>query len=261
MIVTELWNELSVSGFVPVDVETDFGDGCKLPAISIDGHAMEAVLRGFVDRVDAWKDQGRNYFRVVDYKTGKKDFDYCDVFNGIGLQMLLYLFALESGGEKILGAHPVSAGVQYFPARSPLMSADSRLSEEEAAQEREKLWKRKGLLLHDEAVLDAMDAEGWVRLCATRKKDGTVSGDLADREQLKMLRNYIFAYLGRMVDDIASGNVSANPYTRGTSHDACAFCPYGAICHKSTVEGRRNYKTMNAQRFWDEVGKEMAHGG
>ena len=134
MIVMELWNELSVSGFVPVDVETDFGDGCKLPAISIGGHSMDAMLRGFVDRVDAWKEAGRNYFRVIDYKTGKKDFDYCDIFNGIGLQMLLYLFALESGGEKILGQHPVSAGVQYFPARSPLMSADNRLSEEEAGR-------------------------------------------------------------------------------------------------------------------------------
>ena len=28
---------------------------------------------------------------MMDYKTGRKDFDYCDVFNGVGLQLLLYL--------------------------------------------------------------------------------------------------------------------------------------------------------------------------
>lgn len=262
MIVKELWSELSVSGFVPVDVETDFGDGCKLPAIAIDAHSMEAVLRGFVDRVDAWKEDGRNYFRVVDYKTGKKDFDYCDVFNGIGLQMLLYLFALESGGEKILGQHPYGAGVQYFPARSPLMNTDSRLTEEEADREREKLWKRKGLLLRDEDVIHAMDPdEKLKRLDCDIKNDGTITGYVADRDQLRQLRQYVFRTLGKIVDEIASGNVQPNPYTRGTSHDACTYCPYGSVCHKTEVPGRRNYKTMSAERFWEEIGKELNRNG
>ena len=53
-----------------------------------------------------------------------------------------------------------------------------------------------------------------------------------------------------------------NPYTRGSAHDACRFCPYGPICHPAAVEGRRNYKMMDAQRFWEEIGKEMGeHGG
>ena len=50
-------------------------------------------------------------------------------------------------------------------------------------------------------------------------------GDLADREQMKQLKRYIFRNLGQMVDDIASGNVEPKPYTRGSSHSACAFCP------------------------------------
>ena len=66
--------------------------------------------------------------------------------------------------------------------------------------------------------------------------------------------------LANMVDEIASGKVDANPYTRGVSHDACSYCPYGAVCRKDTVSGRRNYKTMNAQRFWEELGKEEDHG-
>ncbi len=142
------------------------------------------------------------------------------------------------------------------------MSADGAQDEENARQLRAKEWKRRGLLLWDEDVLSAMDpSDSMERLCCTRKKDGTISGDLADRQQLKMLRQYVFALLGEMVDDIASGNVEPNPYTRGTSHNACAFCPYGAICHESQVEGRRNYKAMTAQRFWEEVDKEVAHRG
>jgi ATP-dependent helicase/DNAse subunit B len=76
-----------------------------------------------------------------------------------------------------------------------------------------------------------------------------------------MLKDYVMTLLGNMVDEIASGNVSPNPYTRGTSHNACTFCPYGTVCHKETVAGRRNYQRMEAQRFWEEIGKEGAANG
>jgi len=111
-------------------------------------------------------------------------------------------------------------------------------------------------------VLDAMEPGGQMqRLCCTRKKDGSISGDLADREQLKLLRQYVFGLLRSMVDEIASGNITPNPYTRGTSHNACTYCPYGSICHQNQVEDRRNYKTMTSQRFWEEVEKEVDRHG
>lgn len=262
MVVKELWQEMQDSEFVPIDFEVKFGDGGKMGAIPISGHAMDAQLRGFVDRVDAWQEDGRNYFRVVDYKTGKKDFDYCDIYNGLGLQMLLYLYALEDAGEPVLGEHPTPAGVQYFPARAPLIAADGILTREEAEAAREKGWKRKGLLLRDEDVLYAMEAsEKPKRLSYTRKKDGSISGDLADRQQFRLLKAYVFTLLGKMVDDIASGCVEPNPYTRGSSHNACAFCPYGEICHQADVEGRRNYKTMTSQRFWEDVERAVKENG
>lgn len=261
-IVTELWEELQVSEFEPVSFELSFGDGADMPAICLPDGKIPAQLRGFVDRVDKWENEGNSYFRVVDYKTGRKDFDYCDVFNGLGLQMLLYLFALEDNGSAVLGENPVPAGVQYFPARVPLVSADSLLTEGEAQQARQKLWKRKGLVLNEQAVLHAMETTGEpVRTGYTQKKDGSISGDIADRKQLQLLRAYIFMLLRKMVDEVASGCVEANPYTRGSSHNACAFCPYGAVCHPAQVDGRRDYRAMTAEFFWEQIGKEMGSHG
>ena len=262
MVVTELWEELQASDFAPVEFELAFGMNGGMEGITVSGKTLSAVLRGFVDRVDAWEQNGQIYYRVVDYKTGKKDFDYCDIYNGLGLQMLLYLFALEDGGPHWLGAHPVAAGVQYFPARVPVVNVDGRPDDAEAAQSREKLWKRKGLLLADEAVLYAMEpSDKPKRLSYSKRKDGTTSGDLADRAQLRLLKGYIFALLSKMVDDIASGCVQSNPYTRGGRHNACAFCPYGSICRESAEEGRRNYAAMSPQLFWENVEKEMnGHG-
>ena len=262
MVVRELWEEMSRSEFEPVGFEVEFSNDADMPPIAIDGAKMKAELRGFVDRVDKWQGLGSSFFRVVDYKTGRKDFDYCDVFNGVGLQMLLYLFALESGGQEILGGRSIPAGVQYFPARIPVMGADGRVDVDAAEKLRMKEKRRKGLLLDDEQVLQAMEpGEQPQRMNYTVRKDGSRSGDLASREQLGQLKKYVYKVLRDLVNDIASGSVSPNPYTRGSSHSACSFCPYSAVCHRDEVTGRRNYKTMTAQRFWDEIGKEEKDHG
>ena len=262
LVISELWKELSQSEFAPVDFEVAFGNNGKIDAIPISGELMKARLIGFVDRVDAWRQGGINYFRVVDYKTGKKEFDYCDVYNGYGLQMLLYLFALQDRGAPILGKNTVPVGVQYFPARVPVVSADSILSVEQLEKLRDKTWKRKGLILNDEHILKAMEpADTPKRMDYKRLRSGEISGDVASSTQFAILKRYVFRLLGKMVDEIASGCVEANPYTRGSSHNACAYCPYSSICHPNDLTGRRNYKTMQPERFWAEIEKEMSTDG
>lgn len=260
LVVAELWDELQQASYEPESFELGFGDDEQMPGISIPSISMEAKLRGYVDRVDRYRIGDVSYIRVVDYKTGNKDFDYCDVFNGVGLQMLLYLFALEQNEGNETAVKPIPGGVQYFPARVPYVNLDG--AEVDDSTERKKHWRRKGLLLNDEVSLVAMDPiEGMPRLCCDRKKDGTLTGDLADREQLHQLRDYVFTVLAGMVEEISSGLVEPNPYCRGSSHNACTYCPYKTICYMDSVPGRRNYKTMSSQRFWEEIAKVVrSHG-
>lgn len=263
IIVSELWAELRDSEFEPIHFELKFGGhNADVPAIEVHGDRMKAVIQGFVDRVDVWHNAGSAYVRVVDYKTGKKDFDYCDIFNGLGLQMLLYLFALKKAKLPGISEGFLPAGVQYFPARVPLVTAEGLLDDDAAALEREKVFKRKGLIFSNDAVLAAMDpTDDYKRLSIKKRKDGSISGDVADQRQFTLLESYIYRLLGEMVDQIASGDVQANPYTRGSSHNACWYCPYDAICHADECAARRNYEKMSAERFWDEIRKEMRVDG
>lgn len=262
LVVKELWQEMQQSDFIPIGFEVGFGKDKQMPAVCVSGKKMEAYLGGFVDRVDIWKTPYNQYFRVVDYKTGRKSFDYCDVINGVGLQMLLYLFALEDNGKQLLGETPICAGVQYFPARIELYTAEGMLSDEEVETVRISQMTRKGLILGDEDVLHAMDnSDTYTRLACKRLKNGALTGDLADSEGFRLLKRYVFLLVGRIVDDIASGNVEPNPYTRGSYHNPCTYCPYGMICHKESVEGRRNFKAVKATQFWEEIRKEVGcHG-
>ena len=263
IIVEELWNELHVSGFQPADVEVNFDKkekGGDFPPIPITGAAMEAFLRGKVDRVDTWRWRDQTYYRVVDYKTGKKDFDYCDILSGLGLQMLLYLFALEKAGTDLVGDKPQAAGVQYFSARAQYVTIDGREDEKKLESERKSNRRHKGLLLNESHVLEAMEpresSDGrwdpkW--LCCKVDAKGNLVGDIANRSQLRKLETFVMHTLAGLVNEIASGQVSPNPYTRGADHNACTYCPFGAVCHPAEVEDRRNRAKVSAGDFWDEI--------
>lgn len=263
MIVYELWQEMQTCDFVPFAFELGFGakDG-TIPAIEIPTNSIAARLRGYVDRVDVLDSDYGKYFRVVDYKTGKKNFDYCDVYNGIGLQMLLYMFALEQESKSVFGSESKPAGVMYFPARAPYVSVENSQSEDKIEKQRISDMKRKGLLLFDERTLWAMEStEKPRRLPISKTKDGRISGDIATEEQFDLLKNYIFKTLGNLVDEIASGNVSPNPYLRGNGYGICTYCPYGQICHRTNVMDCRNYRSTTAQRFWEDVEGEVKKNG
>ena len=265
VIVAELWEELKDSAFEPADFEIHFGsgkqagEGLTLPAISIPNKAMRASLTGFIDRMDTWEHNGNTYYRIVDYKTGPKEFDYCDVFEGIGLQMLLYLYALRGSGHPMLGDRPIPVGVQYFPARAKYLSIDGS-QDEDAQKKRDAEWHREGLLLDDAEILNAMEPGGEFKRLNLKvsKKDGAITGDLASREEFKLLEQFIFRKLAQTVESIASGNVAANPYIRG-DRGACTYCPYGPICHKNDVE-KRERKKMDAKTFWRDVEEVLNRG-
>ena len=257
IIVSELWNEMQDTDFEVFKLELEFGNEGEMPAVPISGNLLNAQLQGKVDRVDTWDDGRAKYIRIVDYKTGSQSFDYCDVFNGLGLQLFLYLYALEDQGQSVLGKKPQIAGVEYFPASVPYILTSGAIPQEDADKLHASCFKRKGLILSDEYVLRAMEnSDPPLRLPYTRKKDGSISGDIASTDQFKMLKKHIFSILKKLVIDIESGNVEPNPYTRGSDKNVCKYCPYGTICHSAQVEGRRNYQAMKANRFWEEMSKE-----
>ena len=99
-VVDNVAQELCASRFRPISFELGFGSRGELPPVELTAEGVTISVSGFVDRVDGWVENGRLHLRVVDYKTGRKSFDLTEVWNGLGLQMLLYLFALEERGER-----------------------------------------------------------------------------------------------------------------------------------------------------------------
>ncbi|MEG2744896.1 MAG: PD-(D/E)XK nuclease family protein, partial [Oscillospiraceae bacterium] len=257
-VVTDMVEELSLSDFAPLDFELSFSDreGSALPALRIADGSNELFINGIADRVDGWEHEGKLYLRIVDYKTGKKTFSLSDVWEGSGLQMLLYLFALEREGRERYGREIVPAGVLYVPARDILVSAPGDLSEEELLAARSKKLRRSGLLLNDEDTLRAMERSDEPKYIPLKfKKDGSYSTDsLADPEQLSALRNHVDRRLLELSKSLSEGSIEACPGFRNQGENACLYCPYGSVCRFDESSDKRRYlEKLSPGEFWSRL--------
>ena len=256
--------ELAASDFAPAAFELGFGPGKDLPPVEVE-NGVRLRLTGYVDRVDQWLHGGKRYLRVVDYKTGKKSFDFADVEDGRGLQMLLYLFALCREGERVLGSgEMVPAGVLYVPARTPLVDGERGMTDREVAQARDRLLRRQGLVLNDPDVLCAMERAGgdYCFLPVSRGRGGADS--LVSQAQMDALDRFVTQALAAAAGELAAGNIDADPYWHGADKNPCRWCDYRAACHfeEGCGDARRFRRGVSAKEFWKwmELRKEDGHG-
>lgn len=262
-IVRDMAEELRESDFTPLDFELDLGRANASPELSLDGGGSVRAV-GIADRVDGWVHNGRLYLRVVDYKTGRKSFSLSDVYYGLGMQMLLYLFALSGPGHERGGMETVPAGVLYIPARDNIVSADADLTDEEITKQRREGLVRSGLLLDDEAVLHAMEhGDDPVRI-PVKWRDGEPSGSaLASAEQLGMLARRVEDTLRAIACEIHSGSIQADPYYKSARENACLWCDYAHACRFIDGENgdrRRYLPALKADRVWELLEGDEADG-
>lgn len=276
-IMDEVADELRESDFEPLSFELAFGPDGQLPAITFTEGTGEVRVVGKVDRVDGWLSGGKLYLRVVDYKTGKKSFDLAELRYGLGVQMLLYLFALEREGEKLFGGYEiVPAGVLYTPARDEILRLPRDSSEEAIRSAAQKALRRSGMVLRDDAVLRAMEHSALTephRLPISVKTDAdgntTLSGSLATAEQLGKLSLYVDKLLRDIASETARGNIDADPCVRNANETACSYCPYASACQFEPGQGTDRYEYIEktgTEDFWNAVessveGKEAPHNG
>lgn len=236
-IVSDMAAELRRSDFEPLDFELDFSKMSDIPPVELGDGDGAVTLTGIADRVDGWLHDGRLYLRVVDYKTGKKSFSLSDVWYGMGLQMLLYLFALGRDGEKLYGREIVPAGVMYVPARSVILPVSRDCGDEEAQRLRLDGVKRSGVVLDDAEVIEAWEHGEDKKYIPIRMRYGKPTPDsLMTAERLGLLSRHIGKTLTDMARQLNSGSIAADPYYRSQQENACLNCDYFDACHFSQGE-------------------------
>ena len=275
-ILDNLLEELERSDFEPIDFELDFSRHGDLPPIVFDSTAGKIEMNGKVDRVDGYVKDGVLYVRVMDYKSGQKKFELSDLWYGLNVQLLLYLFSIEQHGlehyrEKLAQEidHIVPAGALYIPARTVLVNASRDTDDETINAMRRKQLRRSGLILDDDAVIAAMEhdisKDGEFLPIGYVKKGGfsaASQASLANLEQLGKLSEHIHRVLKKMGQELMTGNMDANPVRRGPSEDTCQWCPYHAVCRFDAKLGDKPHTIAKIKReeFWQSIDEELRGG-
>lgn len=243
ILLQEISQELGVSDFQPRKFELEFGGKGEMPAVTVSGTLGKGKLTGFVDRADIWETEDADYLRVVDYKSGTKTFDYTEIYNGIGMQMLLYLFAMEQGADK----KTIPAGVLYMPAKRTFESGDPDTEPE--------VTKRSGLILGENQVLEAMehgDTHQYLPVPKRGKMNYVIS-----RSQMDALKEFTTKKMAKAVDDILGGDFSPRPFYRGSNSDPCSNCAYVEVCQRDPKFRQKHYhEKIEPGVFWEQVGGE-----
>ena len=243
MLVENIIEELSASEFTPRFFELKLGgSGAPSPLRFILKDGSTLSLPGTVDRVDVWRKDERLYIRVVDYKTGTKDFSLSDLDVGLNTQMLIYLFTLCHASrffEGQLGREsgiPTPAGAMYLSSAISPVELDTYPDGEDGVDVRslaEKEFSRSGILTADRAVLTAMNRDlnpDFLAGVSVQKRSGELSGKaLVAPEEFDRIEREASAVICAVAESMREGIADADPLLyRGKI--PCTYCPMRPIC-------------------------------
>nr|WP_302649535.1 PD-(D/E)XK nuclease family protein [uncultured Agathobaculum sp.] len=274
-ILDNVIEELRVSDFAPIDYEVDFSRGGDLPPVECTEGDLTVALSGKVDRVDGYIKNGRLYLRVMDYKSGKKSFSLSDIWYGLNMQLIIYLYALQQEGldryRQRLEAELneiVPAGVLYVPVRDELPDAPRDIDEDALRALRDKALRRSGLLSDDMELLEAMEhgleGDGRFIPVSIKVKKGedepslAAKSAVADLAKFGRLARYTHEKLLEMGRELRAGSVTADPCKKDKNSSYCDWCEFRAACRFDETAGdkARWLKHLSDEDFWQQVGGE-----
>lgn len=200
------------------------------------------VIVGKIDRADVFTDDesGISYVRIIDYKTGIKKMNLGELYNGLNLQMFVYLSALLETKNPINTDKALEqAGIVYYTFGRKTTFVDETaddddvLDEQEAAKRLKRL-KPDGNVVKKESIIDAFATDGdYSAVPFTKsslsKKEG--SDQVMFEDDFDRLRRFAMKKAKECGDRLSRGEFNAHPI-----EGKCAYCDYSRICGVSEPE-------------------------
>ncbi|MBQ3531860.1 MAG: PD-(D/E)XK nuclease family protein [Oscillospiraceae bacterium] len=250
-LLKRLGEEFFDSEFVPYAFEEPLG-GKQIGLYRLETpDGREITVEGTIDRIDVLDRDGKRYVRVVDYKTGSKDFALCDVYYGINMQMLVYLFSIQERGKGEL-SKTVPSGVLYMPAKNSVLKIERNDSAEKKSDSQRKSFCMNGLLLDDETVLNAMEPglSGFY-IPVKQRRDGSLTS-VASLAEFGIIKKHIDSLLVKMANELSEGKIAALPYRKNASVP-CEFCRFKGVCRRNEDAPFVEHETFRDEEFFEKV--------
>ena len=212
LVLKDVEEELDLSLFKPYKLEYNINS--KL--------TDKLALTCKVDRIDKSDD----YFRIIDYKSGKVASPLRELYYGTKLQLFLYSALVQKKTNLNF------AGAVYFNVRSEYF----------APGDEKKLFK--GLISKKEDALEKFDKNlqtlGESKKLGILKNEKGYEGSLIAKDNLEKYQKYSIKIAKKGVKLAKNGYILPNPIDK-----TCDNCPYKALCLNDEKSFRKSQRINN----------------
>lgn len=262
--VWALTKQVRAGKFVPEQFEVSFSELEDVSALSyVLPQDVRMRLIGRIDRIDTFRDENQMAIKIIDYKSGKAEFDLIKLYQGLSLQLVIYLdAAMELQQKKHPGQRTVPGGILYYHIDDPVLSPEGELSPEETEHELLMALRPEGLVNEDEGIYLAMDEnlEGKSEVIPVeQKKSGGLSergSHVASTEEFTLMEDFARQKVAQTGKEIYEGRISVNPYVY-KNESSCSFCPYSSVCGIGSRLPGYGTRILDAKETKEEVLDKM----
>jgi ATP-dependent helicase/nuclease subunit B len=192
-------------------------------------------LYGKVDRLDVAGKDGKIYVKVLDYKSGRHQFDATRLFYGLDLQLAVYMNAAAAREAALhKDKEIVPSAIFYYQIEDPMVEGSAADGEEARMEKIREQLKVQGLIREEDTVLELLDttqAENSLVIPVKRKKSGelTAASQTVPGEAFDLIGQYASLKVEQLAEEIKKGEITVSPGTDGVK-SACDYCSYRHVC-------------------------------
>ena len=248
LIIKNIVSEMDVTKFRPSYFEFKIDDTSSVKPLVINVNNKKIKIGGIIDRVDTYQDDNNYYYRIIDYKTGNKNFKLKDVLLGLNLQMLIYLLAIKE--SNISNLNIVPSALLYYPALVKEKTY-SRLDDDSI----NKRIKMIGIVNKDNIDILEKDAGTYINISSYNKID---EDKIYSILELNNLFSFVKDKIRKMAINLDNGNINVDPI--GGQEDSCKYCNFESVCKFDKKYDRkrkiRNYKNKEVFKMLERIGDD-----
>ena len=234
--VLTLQKQLQRGTFQPENYEVSFRFAEDLESINVALSDKERMhLCGRIDRVDVAETADKVYVKVIDYKSGNRQFDLAALYYGLQLQLVVYMnAAVEMEAKRHPDKEVVPAAMLYYHIDDPTVESAVELTDEEINQQILGKLRMTGVVNSEPDIVERLDRLMQDKsdvIPVEKKKDGSFSArsSVMSREELQIVSDYVGHKVKSIGREILDGTISVNPFEKGQDN-ACTFCAYKKVC-------------------------------
>lgn len=220
-------------------------------------------LHGIIDRVDSCETEDGKLIKIVDYKSGTRDFSMEELYYGLSMQLAVYMTAILREKEN---KDATPAAMFFYHVDDPIVDKSDHIEQDVLKKQRVKgLVNDKIDIVRklDNAFADAAGGLAAsvksVKIPVETDKEGHYkkSSKVADSTMFAAISDYVYKKLKEESEEILSGAAEIAPY-KCKKNTGCDYCSYASVCgfDKKSGSKYRMLAPMSDEEVFGKLRKE-----